>query len=204
MRSIEWCHLQWSWTTSNPDFKVMPLFDAEYIFEKLYILYIHTGQALQYLSNCVSTISSFGNRYRLRSCDTADYILPRTRTKFGERGFHYSGPAAWNTAMTYMKLLTLMYSRNDLKLFCSIVRTDLLLLYGAPGRFVVRRLTNISLYLYLYLRYTRSYNGILTATYTCPTQKCNFEWPSVALRDFAKQSMRCTYNHRGVRTNISQ
>jgi len=26
-----------------------------------------------------------------------DYILPRTRTKFGERGFHYSGPAAWNT-----------------------------------------------------------------------------------------------------------
>ena len=24
-------------------------------------------------------------------------ILPRTRTKSGERGFHYSGPAAWNT-----------------------------------------------------------------------------------------------------------
>ena len=59
--------------------------------------YIHTGQAPQYLSNCISTISSSGNRYRLRSCDTADYILPRTRTKFGERGFHYSGPAAWNT-----------------------------------------------------------------------------------------------------------
>ena len=61
--------------------------------------YIHTGQAPQYLSNCVSTISSSGNRYRLRSCDTdtADYKLPRTRTKFGERGFHYSSPAAWNT-----------------------------------------------------------------------------------------------------------
>jgi len=59
--------------------------------------YIHTGQAPQYLSNCVSTISSLGNRYRLRSCDTVDYILPRTRTKFGERGFHYSSPAAWNT-----------------------------------------------------------------------------------------------------------
>jgi len=52
---------------------------------------IHTGQAPQYLSNCVSMISSSGNRCRLRSCDTADYILPRTRTKFGERGFH------WNT-----------------------------------------------------------------------------------------------------------
>jgi len=59
--------------------------------------YIHTGQAPQYLSNCVSTISSSGNRYRLRSCDTVDYILPRTRTKFGDRGLHYSGPAAWNT-----------------------------------------------------------------------------------------------------------
>ena len=59
--------------------------------------YIHTGQAPQYLSNCVSTISSSGNRYRFSSCDTADYILPRTRTKFGERGFHYSSPAASNT-----------------------------------------------------------------------------------------------------------
>ena len=54
--------------------------------------------------------------------------------------------------LTYMTLLTLTHSRNDLKLFCLIVRTDLLLLlYGAPGRFVERRLTNLSLYLYLYL-----------------------------------------------------
>jgi len=135
--------------------------------------YIHTGQAPLYLSNCVSTISSSGNRYRLRSCDMADYILPRTRTKFGERGFHYSGLAAWNTLpsdlhditdtnvvsttpvrppgtlchLTYMTLLTLTYSRNDLKLFCLIVLTDLLLLlYGAPRRFVERRLANLSLY----------------------------------------------------------
>jgi len=33
----------------------------------------------------------------LRSADTADYVLPRTRTKFGKRGFCYSGPAAWNS-----------------------------------------------------------------------------------------------------------
>ena len=56
--------------------------------------YIHTGHAPQYLSNCVSTISSSGNRYRLRSFDIADYVLPRTRTRFGERGFQYSGLAA--------------------------------------------------------------------------------------------------------------
>jgi len=78
--------------------------------------YIHTGQAAQYLSNSVSTISSSGNRYKLRS------------------------------------LLTLTHSRNDLKLCCLIVHTDLLLLlYGAPRRFVERHLTNLSLYLYLYL-----------------------------------------------------
>ena len=101
--------------------------------------YIHTGQAPQYLSNCISTISSSGNRYRLRSCDTADYILPRTRTKFGERvSTTPVRPPGTLCHLTYMTLLTLTYSRNDLKLFCLIVRTDLLLLlYGTP-RFHLR------------------------------------------------------------------
>jgi len=31
MWSIEWCRFQWSWVTPNPDFKVMPLFDAKYL-----------------------------------------------------------------------------------------------------------------------------------------------------------------------------
>jgi len=31
------------------------------------------------------------------STGSAAYVLPRTRTRFGERGFFYSGPAAWNT-----------------------------------------------------------------------------------------------------------
>ena len=30
MRSIKWCHFQWSWTNPNLDFKVTPLFDAKY------------------------------------------------------------------------------------------------------------------------------------------------------------------------------
>ena len=51
--------------------------------------------------------------------------------------------------LTYMTLLTLTYSRDDLKLFCLIVCTDLLLLsYHTPRRFVEWRLTNVSLYLY--------------------------------------------------------
>jgi len=59
--------------------------------------HIHAGRAPQYLSDCVSTVSALGGRYRLRSTGSADYVLPRTRTKFGERGFSYCGPAAWNT-----------------------------------------------------------------------------------------------------------
>jgi len=30
-QSIEWCHFQWPWVTSNPDFKVTTFFDIEYL-----------------------------------------------------------------------------------------------------------------------------------------------------------------------------
>jgi len=30
-KAFDWYHFQWSWVTSNPDFKVTPLFDAEYL-----------------------------------------------------------------------------------------------------------------------------------------------------------------------------
>jgi len=59
--------------------------------------HIHAGWAPQYLSDCVSTVSALGGRYRLRSTGSADCVLPRTRTKFGEQGFSYCGPAAWKT-----------------------------------------------------------------------------------------------------------
>jgi len=63
----------------------------------LFMHYIHIGLAPKYLSDCVSTVSAASGRYRLRSTGSEAYILPRTRTRFGERGFFYSGPAAWNT-----------------------------------------------------------------------------------------------------------
>jgi len=31
MRSIKWCHFQWSWTNPNPAFKVTSFFDAKYL-----------------------------------------------------------------------------------------------------------------------------------------------------------------------------
>jgi len=62
-----------------------------------WVHYIHIGLAPKYLSDCVYTVSTASGRYRLRSTGSEAYILPRTRTRFGERGFFYSGPAAWNT-----------------------------------------------------------------------------------------------------------
>jgi len=49
------------------------------------------------VTDCVSAVSALSSRYRLRSTGSADYVVPRTRTRFGERGFSYCGPAAWNT-----------------------------------------------------------------------------------------------------------
>ena len=63
----------------------------------LFMHHIHTGQAPQYLSDCVSTVSALSSRYQLRSTGSVDYVRPGTRTRFGERGFSYCGPATWNT-----------------------------------------------------------------------------------------------------------
>jgi len=68
--------------------------------------HIHTGQAPQYLSDCVSTVSALSGRYRLRSTGSADYVLPRTRTRFGERGFSYCGPTAWSTLFSDLHGIT--------------------------------------------------------------------------------------------------
>ena len=84
----------------KPALKQLHLLPVEQrIIYKLCLLmhYIHIGLAPKYLSDCVSTVSAASGIYRLRSTGSAAYVLPRTRTKFGERGFFYSGPAAWNT-----------------------------------------------------------------------------------------------------------
>ena len=39
--------------------------------------------------------------------DATDYVVPRTRTKFGERGFSYSGSAAWNNRPSKLYIISL-------------------------------------------------------------------------------------------------
>ena len=52
--------------------------------------------APQYLTDAVQSVTSASRRSGLRSANTARYVKRCTRTKFGERGFSFSGPAAWN------------------------------------------------------------------------------------------------------------
>jgi len=49
-----------------------------------------------YLSDIVQAVSASRPRLRLRSSSLTDYVLPRLRTKFGERAFSHAGPSAWN------------------------------------------------------------------------------------------------------------
>jgi len=123
--------------------------------------YLCSSLYLQVVLECVSTISSSGNTVVLQQkCDNATLIIfISTTTTTGTDSDRVTrlttycrehAPSLANVVsttlvrppgtlchLTYMTLLTLTHSRNDLKLFCLIVCTDLLLLlYGAPGRFV--------------------------------------------------------------------
>jgi len=57
--------------------------------------HVHCVTAPQYLTDAVQSVISASSRSGLRSANTAKYVKRCTRTKFGERGFSFSGPAAW-------------------------------------------------------------------------------------------------------------
>jgi len=58
---------------------------------------VHTGRCPAYLKQIVHTVSSTTARPGLRSAVSTDYVVPRLRTKFGERAFSYAGPVVWNS-----------------------------------------------------------------------------------------------------------
>ena len=62
----------------------------------LIMFLIHSHQCPEYLSNIVTPLNSEPSRRRLRSSNSTDYFIPRTRTKFGERSFSVAGPTTWN------------------------------------------------------------------------------------------------------------
>ena len=77
---------------------------------------VHTSHAPQYLSDCVQTVAHSSRRPGLRSSDTAAYVKPRCRTKFG---FCYAGPAAWNSLPHHLHQI------NDTDLFKRRLKTEL-------------------------------------------------------------------------------
>jgi len=52
----------------------------------------HNNKSPAYISDVTLPVSRDLSRSRLRSADTTDFIVPRTRIKFGERAFCVSGP----------------------------------------------------------------------------------------------------------------
>jgi len=68
------------------------------LLHKQYILMyeVNCGQAPKYIIDLVSTVAATATQSGLRSGKATSYCLPGLRTKFGERGFSYAWPAAWN------------------------------------------------------------------------------------------------------------
>jgi hypothetical protein len=59
-----------------------------------------------YMRDLVSMTATTATRSGLRSATGLLYRKPRIRTKFGERAFSFSGPAAWNSLPTYLQTTT--------------------------------------------------------------------------------------------------
>jgi len=57
---------------------------------------VHTGHVIHQRRCDTNQPGPISSR-RLRSADTTDYAVPRTRTKFGDRAFCVAGPTRWNS-----------------------------------------------------------------------------------------------------------
>ena len=75
-KAFEWYHFQWSWVTSNPDFKVTPLFDAEY--PKKYTRYRHTDNGLGFLIASFLIHALFKGVILNDLSDLAKYLMTRS------------------------------------------------------------------------------------------------------------------------------
>ena len=65
---------------------------------------IHTNQRPDYMADMVKLSAECSSRPGLRSASHFLYWKPALKTKFGERAFSYSGPAAWNSLPEYIQM----------------------------------------------------------------------------------------------------
>ena len=67
---------------------------------------VQSGNSPDYLKEMVVACSSVQSRRSLRSASSAQFIVPRTRLKFGDRSFAVAGPVAWNSLPLAVRTLT--------------------------------------------------------------------------------------------------
>ena len=74
------------------------------------------GQAPPYLAaDCVSVT---GRQTVLRSADSTTLVIPRTRTRLGDRAFSVAGPRTWNSLPACIRDMSLTYRQ-----FCKRLKT---------------------------------------------------------------------------------
>jgi len=84
------------------------------------MLIVDDNRCPVYLSESVQPVSSNPVRQRLRSASSLDYIVPRTKTKFGDRAFSVAGPTVWNSLPESVRSAeTLSSWKASWKLICS-------------------------------------------------------------------------------------
>ena len=67
---------------------------------------VQSGDGPDYLRELVVACCSVQSRRSLRSASGAQFIVPRTRLKFGDRSFAVAGPVAWNSLPLAVRTLT--------------------------------------------------------------------------------------------------
>jgi len=67
---------------------------------------VPNGRCPSYLADMFQPADTPSRPLRLRSADSSSYVKPRLRTKFEERAFSHSGPAAWNQLPEHTRQLS--------------------------------------------------------------------------------------------------
>ena len=67
---------------------------------------VRIGRSPAYLADMMTATADLPGRERLRSANSFRYKTPKLKFKFGERGFSYAGPKAWNSLPSNLQELT--------------------------------------------------------------------------------------------------
>ena len=100
--------LHWIWFAQRVTYKLCVL-----VYKSLH------GYAPKYLSELVVPVSRNVSARRLRSANSSNIVRPRTRLKFGDRGFSAAAPDAWNSLSAHVQ------SAPSLDVFMERLKTEL-------------------------------------------------------------------------------